>query len=243
MASIQNFDKLNIVQRRSVPYAEYFGDMHLTAKQKKEREELALILEDYIMLFFSLIQSGASELTIRQEMTYELYKIVDEKGYFVDEKQLDKYVTETVKNTYRSTVDNMLKYPNDVIPSENVTEEEIKEIQAETGDVPEDKVTPYWTSDDRAKFIAENEANTLFNSKEFSDAIKADKKYKIWKTFADDKVRLTHVEVDVTMLPIDDYFYVGAAQMLYPKDVTSPDSTGEDHLEEVINCRCHCLYI
>jgi len=243
MADTQNFDKLNILKRRSIPYEEYFGDMDLSPKQKKDRKELALILEDYIMLFFSLIESGVSELTVCQEMTYELYKIIDDKDYFVDEQQLDRYVTETVKNTYRTTIDNIREHPNDVIPSADVTEEEIKDILAETGVVPEDKVTPYWTSDDRAKFIAENEANTLFNSKEFTDAIKADKKYKIWKTFADDKVRLTHVEVDVTMLPIDDYFSVGAARMLYPKDVTSPDSTGEDHLEEVINCRCHCLYI
>lgn len=223
----QNFDELNILNRRSLPYSKYFGDMELTPKQRKDREELALILEDYIMLFFDLIQSGANETTVRQEMTYELYKIIDDKGYFEDENQIDKYVAETVKNTYQSTVDNMAKHPNDV--SEY--------------DVEKDDYTPYWISDDRAMFIAENESNTLFNSKEYLEAKAKGYTHKIWMTYPDLRVRPTHVEARGLKVPIGVYFEVGDARMLYPKDVTSEFSTGAEHPEEVVNCRCTCKYV
>ena len=225
--AIQNFDELNIIKRRSMPYKQYFGDMELTPKQKKEREDLALILEDYIMLFFDLIQSGANETTVRQEMTYELYKLLDEEGYFETDEQLDKYIAETVKNTYQSTVDNLALYPNDV--SEY--------------DIEKDDTTNYWVSDDRAMFIAENESNTLFNSKDYKEAKEKGYTHKIWMAYPDNRVRPTHVDANGLKVPIGSYFEVGEAQMLYPRDVTSEFSTGAEHPEEVISCRCQCKYV
>jgi len=225
--AIQDFDKLNIVERRSMPYSKYFGDMELTPKQRKAREELALILEDYIMLFFDLINNGVNEITVRQEMTYEMYKIIDDKGYFETEAQTDKYISDLVNNTYQSTVDNLQNHPNDV--SEY--------------DIENDTIEPYWTSNDRAMFIAENESNTLLNSKEFVEAKEDGKTHKIWMVYPDDRVRPTHIDVNGAKIPIDSYFYVGEAMMLYPKDVTSELSTGTDHPEEIVNCRCVVRYI
>ena len=225
--AIQDFDKLNIVERRSMPYSKYFGDMELTPKQKKAREELALILEDYIMLFFDLINNGVNEITVRQEMTYEMYKIIDDKGYFETEAQTDKYISDLVNNTYQSTVDNLQNHPNDV--SEY--------------DIENDTIEPYWTSKDRAMFIAENESNTLLNSKEFVEAKEDGKTHKIWMVYPDNRVRPTHIDVNGAKIPIDSYFYVGDAMMLYPKDVTSELSTGADHPEEIVNCRCVVRYI
>lgn len=225
--AIQNFDELNIIKRRSMPYKQYFGDMELTPKQKKEREDLALILEDYIMLFFDLIQSGANETTVRQEMTYELYKLLDEEGYFETDEQLDEYIAETVKNTYQSTVDNLALYPNDV--SEY--------------DIEKDDTTNYWVSDDRAMFIAENESNTLFNSKDYKEAKEKGYTHKIWMAYPDNRVRPTHVDANGLKVPIGSYFEVGEAQMLYPRDVTSEFSTGAEHPEEVISCRCQVKYV
>lgn len=210
-----------------MPYKQYFGDMELTPKQKKEREDLALILEDYIMLFFDLIQSGANETTVRQEMTYELYKLLDEEGYFETDEQLDKYIAETVKNTYQSTVDNLALYPNDV--SEY--------------DIEKDDTTNYWVSDDRAMFIAENESNTLFNSKDYKEAKEKNYTHKIWMAYPDNRVRPTHVDANGLKVPIGSYFEVGEAQMLYPRDVTSEFSTGAEHPEEVIGCRCVVVYV
>ena len=54
MADTQNFDKLNILKRRSIPYEEYFGDMELTEKQKKNRmpcESGAFSSDKYMAVF------------------------------------------------------------------------------------------------------------------------------------------------------------------------------------------------
>ena len=223
MANPQNFDKLNILKRRSLPFAEYFSDMELTPKQKKEREEFCYILEDLLIIFFSLFEDGASpdESFVKQELTYMVYDAISEKDFFDTPEAMDKYIVNFVNETYRSTTENLAKTPNDF----DYTGEQ-----------------QYWISDDRADFIAENESNTLFNSKEYVEALKAGKRNKIWKSYWDDKVRPTHIEVDVTMLPINEYFTVGAALLLYPKDTTSEFSTGAEHLEEIINCRCQCIY-
>ena len=227
MADIQNFDNINILKRRSLPYAEYFGDMELTDKQKKRRQRLALILEDYIAIFFELIKSEMesdmlNEATVKQELTYNLYDLLADENYFDNDSELDKYITDTVNNAYTSTVENMGNHPMDY------------DYLGET---------PYWVSEDRAIFMAENEANTLCNSAEFVEAKEKGYTHKIWVTYSDDRVRPTHIEVEGARIPIDLYFDVGMAHMLYPKDVTSEFSTGAEHPEETVNCRCSISYI
>ena len=230
--AIQNFDKLNIVKRRSEPYEQYFGVMKLTPKQRKRREKLARDLEDIFYIFFDVMQIGLAmgvldEVATKQELTYMLYDNIAEGGYFENEEQLDKYVQDLVNNTYDSTVQNMAKYPNDV-----------SELDAD-----KDEPTPYWVSDDRAMFISENEANTLYNSKEFVEASEQGYTHKIWMSYGDDRVRVTHQIVDGAKVPIGVYFDVGAARMLYPKDVSSEFSTGAECPEEVIGCRCSVKYV
>ena len=206
MAETQNFDKLNILKRRSIPYDEYFGDMDLTPKQKAKRKEMALILEDVFYIFFEMFGIGLeigflNELKVKQELTYQLYEAIENskeaERFFESEEQKDKYIG---------------------------TEK-------------------YWLSDDRAQFIAENESNTLLNSAEFIEAKEEGYTHKIWMSYGDDRVRLTHQEVDGAKIPIGAYFDVGRARMLYPKDVTSELSTGAECPEEVCNCRCSCKYI
>ena len=60
MANPQSFDQLNmnILKRRSEPYYKYFGDMLLTDKQKKNRERIALIIEEHLMLFSRYMMQG-----------------------------------------------------------------------------------------------------------------------------------------------------------------------------------------
>ena len=227
MANPQGFDKLNILKKHSIPYPEYFADMELTPKQKKEREKFCYILEDLIIIYFEMIKTSRdigilNEYTIKQELMYNLYEAVDDKGFFEDAEELDRYIADFVDTSYKTTISNLDEHPNDM----DYTGEQ-----------------QYWISEDRAKFIAEDQSNTLFNSKDYVEALKANKKQKIWKSFGDERVRHTHEEVDVTMIDIDDYFEVGAAKMLYPKDVTSALSTGAEHPEEVINCRCQCIYV
>lgn len=222
----QNFDEIHILKRHSIPYKEYFGDMEITPKQKKDREELALILEDLFIVYLSLIRSeietdSLNEVYVKQDLTYSLYDILAEKDYF-EEDQLDIYIPNIVNEVYKSTVDNVTKAPLDY------------DYKGET---------PYWVSEDRAKFIAENEANTICHNKEYLEAVRTGKTHKIWMAFPDDRVRETHTIVNGAEIPIDAYFDVGAARMLFPKDLTSEFSTGADFPEEYVNCRCSVKYV
>lgn len=226
--AIQNFEELNILKRRSEPFRDYFKGMGISQKQKEDRIELALSLEEILMIFFDLFQTGiVDEVRIKQEITYSLYEVLTEDTdnpggkYFDTEEALDKYVKQIVNDTYDATVENMEKSPNDY---------------DYTGE------TPYWVSDDRAMFIAENEANALFNCKELIDAKESGYTHKVWNVYPDNRVRQTHMDVFGATLPLDVYFEVGEARMLYPKDNVTEFSTGAEHPEETVNCRCWLTY-
>ena len=228
MAETQNFDKLNILKRRSEPYADYFGDMLITDKQKKQRIDLAFILEDALAIYFEFIaqriETGTlNPVTDKQQLVYMLYDSISGKDdIYLSDEDLDKYVIKTAEEIYKTTVDNMAKTPNDM---------------------SYDGETPYWVSGDRAMFVAENEANTIYNTSDYNKALIDGKNYKVWQVYPDNRVRQTHIDVYGVTIPIDAYFDVGMARMLYPKDVTSEFSTGAEHPEEVIGCRCSILYI
>ena len=225
--AIQNFDQLNILQRRSMPYDDYFGDMLISESQRDKRKHTALILEDVLsiileVLFTEITMKMVNPIGIKQEFINELYEAIEDEDFFEDEDQFYNYLFTLINEIVDSTIDNMDKHPNDY---------------DYTGE------TPYWVSKDRAMFIAENEANTLCNNKEFIDAVKGGKTHKIWMAYPDDRVRLSHVITNGSKIPIDAYFTVGAARMLYPKDTTSKLSTGGYYPEEVINCRCSVEYV
>ena len=95
---------------------------------------------------------------------------------------------------------------------------------------------PYYLSRERAVLIAQNEANTVLNHKDYIDAITEGKKYKTWYAELDDKTRLAHAEVDGMRVPIDQMFMVGNDQMRYPHDWENGSP------ENLINCRCTCVY-
>lgn len=234
--ALQEFDKLNIVKRRSVPYAKYFGDMELTKKQKERREDLALILEDIIAIWFSIVEQSyendlLEEAWAKQQLFNMIYAEIDGQGYFATESEQNTYISNLVSNTYQTTIENLDESYDDVVAkTEDKEPESVEDVE------------PYWTSNDRAKFIAENEANTLVNSAEYVEAVDGGFNYKVWDVYPDERVRMTHLEVFGTEIPIGDYFEVGGASMLYPKDVTSEFSTGADHPEEIVNCRCVARY-
>ncbi|RKI36307.1 hypothetical protein D7V86_24500 [bacterium D16-51] len=96
----------------------------------------------------------------------------------------------------------------------------------------------YYTSIDRATSVAENEANTILNSDEYSAAVKNGCTKKKWVSYQDERVRIDHADVDGTVLAINQPFYVGKYMMMYPKD----DSLGAG-LEEIVNCRCSVEYL
>ena len=103
--------------------------------------------------------------------------------------------------------------------------------------------TPWFFSEDRAIWNAENEANTVSNHDDFQRAKERGYTRKRWMGMDDYRERATHKQKNYEIIPIDDYFHVGAAELLYPKDIFSENSTGADHPEETVNCRCSLIYL
>lgn len=101
----------------------------------------------------------------------------------------------------------------------------------------------WYFSEDRAIWNAENEANTVVNHMDFESAKERGYTRKQWIGMDDYRERPTHKQKNFQIIPIDDYFQVGNAQLLYPKDVFSTYSTGASHPEEIVNCRCGSVYL
>ena len=102
---------------------------------------------------------------------------------------------------------------------------------------------PWFFSEDRAIFVAENESNTLENKRDFERAKRRGFRRKQWIGIPDRRERDTHRALNNVIIPIDEYFQIGHARGLFPKDVTSVGSTLSSHPEEVVNCRCVCNFL
>lgn len=97
----------------------------------------------------------------------------------------------------------------------------------------------YFFSEIRAKFNAADTANSVFNYDEYREAIEDGRQYKQWVTMKDERVKRTHSEVDGMIIPMDELFQVGNAQMRFPHDW----DMAADFPEELINCRCTINYL
>ena len=93
----------------------------------------------------------------------------------------------------------------------------------------------FFLSENRAILIAQNEANTVMNGADFFYAKKSGKTHKQWIAERDNRTRETHLLVDGTFIPIDEKFEVGNDLMRFPHDYTAS-------AENVVNCRCSCIY-
>lgn len=94
----------------------------------------------------------------------------------------------------------------------------------------------YYLSESRATLIAVNDSNTI-NNYTYEESFKAKGfKTKAWVTMKDSRVRHTHVMADGEEVDINEYFTVGNCKMRFPCDAINGTA------EEVINCRCTCVY-
>lgn len=194
---------------RAIPYDEYFDIMMLTEEQKKERIAFAEAMEDEILFIYALIWA------------LDDYSI-DDKDFIVEhlkqsylgvvmsfEVTVDDYVSDIADKFANDFLDAIKKHPND----------------------------EWYTSEDRAKFNAENEANTVINYKDYVNALET-KTTKTWHTENDDRVRPTHYSLEGETIGIDDMFAVGESLMRFPKDY----EYASDYPEEIVNCRCSITY-
>lgn len=217
---MNEFDELNIptyevelennkdFKQRSIPYKKYFGEMDLKEEQKEERIDFSKKMEDKLLFLFSLF------------------------GVMKEYQRIDReYLVDALRKSYKEVlgayveVDKYLEMYVDKFSLETV-ETTLKNLEV-----------VYALSGDRARYIAENEANTSLNYKDFVVAIMSGKTNKTWNTVEDEKVRKTHRRVDKKTIPILDPFIVGDSLMQFPKD----NSLGAE-AKEIIGCRCSVKY-
>lgn len=193
----------------SMDYSKYFGEMALTDEQKKQRIAFSKQMEDVMLFLFELLDVMAD------------FKSKDEE--YVKKEIATRYLSVLMAYT---AIDDFFKMYADYFAEETLRTT-LENIDAE-----------WITSNDRARLIAENEANTSLNRVDYINAVANGKTRKQWITMKDYRVRKTHQEIDNKVLPIDGVFIVGDSMMYFPKDT----SLGAD-MEEIAGCRCSIKYL
>ena len=143
------FDKLNVIstkvsqteaEARSMPYEEYFGEMELDDEEKRRRINVAEKIELVLLFVFSFVATLG-------EMA-ENYR---------------DYIIEQFQKQYQSALAPYMDvdfYTRQYI--ENITESIVNTTLFNMGSTAE-LADNYYLSDDRAMYVAENEANSVMN--------------------------------------------------------------------------------
>ena len=215
MASILKFDKVEKLTKKAIPYETFFGEMNIDDLETARRIYLARQIENVLKDIFAQMINDA------------------ENGNEIDET----YYEHLFGDAYRNI---MNEYFDDFSIEDDEKSDELSLYMALLilGDVQKHLDDAYWFSDDRAMFVAENEANRIANVTLDEIAIADGYTHKTWVSMGDQNVRQTHRDVDGTTLPIAEPFVVGDSLMMYPLD-TSLDASAE----EIVNCRCTVEYI
>lgn len=174
-----------------------------------EKKERESLAEEIELLFMALFLMVIDEQDKQLCLDYARNQYKQLCNKFLDANKTSAYINQYV---------NMI--------TENILDVTLDNIKSD-----------YYTSQDRAIFIAANEANTIGNYREQVQKIKNGYKFKTWMTQGDDKVRPTHVLVDNTKISIFEPFSVGGSKLMFPRDY----SLGADS-NEIINCRCVAIY-
>ena len=212
-----SFDELNKLYEeehdgdlRSMPFEQFFGEMDLSPRQKKQRIETANELQAFMRLAI-------------MEMYYGMYE--------GDYGEYDP--SATIRDNYQALLDR-LGIPLTAFFAATHVGTVSTEIPLSTMTHSDD---PYFFSEDRARLIAENEANSIWNDSEFQDAILTGKSRKQWSAIIDKRTRSTHRDANGMVVAITEPFEVGDSFLMYPRDTSLGASA-----DEIVNCRCSVTY-
>ena len=207
---INQYDRIYTDSELDKILTEYFEIMDIDEEQKEKRKSLAKDFRNAMLFLFAL--------------AYIAY----ENDYFSYDYLLAQFRLQFA--------DVLVTYGRMDSYTENYFQKVTEELVFVTVEHfnPEEK--DYWTSDERAIIIGENEANSVLNYSELQDAIDAGYEYKTWRTELDNKVRKSHREKEGKTIPINEYFQFNDCEMLMPHD----EENGTP--EQLVNCRCSCKY-
>ncbi len=192
----------------SMDYDEFFDEMYLTDAQKQKRKEMAEKIQEIMEWLLALV------FYYTTAGAYGYMNAITEAEQSYKDLVRDAGVSESFVNNHipiavTSVVNTMTNNP--------------------------DNMFNYTT--DRARMIAENEANSIWNDAEFEEAVKAGMTRKTWHTILDKKTRDWHAEVNGQTRPILEPFDVDGELLLFPRDESLGASGGN-----VVNCRCSVTY-
>ncbi len=234
---LTNFDELNTLSttettkddrrkttRKKIPIHDYFENMQISDEEKEKRVRLANLLLADVLFLFALSRRNRDARYLSE--TFQKRYLSSVKKVTEPDQKMQRYIRKVcdsiVKTTLKSGKDDGKKQ------GESLTD----------GDVIKVLQDSYAVSIERATSVAENEANTILNGEEYSNAVKNGCTKKRWKSYRDERVRADHADVDGQVVDISRPFRVGKYMMMYPKD----DSLGAG-LEEIVNCRCSVEYL
>jgi len=246
------FDEINALgyKRRSEPIDEYFLVMDIPKPALNRRVALARRIKTVVVDYLKLINDylgtlGSYTFDIAQRYLEQgLREAIEDTGHEIDD-YLAEYIVSTafrINDVSRrrirpttveedvATADNNNRR-NTVEPDDEIPEGDTEERE------DEDELLPYFmyfNSEDRAEFIAEDEANSIEGYEDFLVAMMRGFTTKTWNTMQDKRVRDTHVKAEGQTVPIGEFFHVGNALLMFPRDTVN----GADYPEELVNCRC-----
>lgn len=192
-------------------FEEFYGQMKISEEQKRVRKMVAGAIRDAILFLFVLVLSGGD-----RDYDYLLSVFMGEyweaiKGYMPDDTYAKAYLETAPREILETTLNHL--------------------------DLTDTGAGEFYISDERATISAMNEANTVVGYAEYADNVKQGKKYKVWETMKDTKVRESHRELEGVAIPIDDYFYVGNSMLQFPRDVVNCTD-----IRDIAGCRCVLSY-
>jgi len=244
-----SFDEINALgyKRRSEPIDEYFLVMDIPKPAVDRRVAIARRIKSVIIDYLKMIDEyintlGPYAFDIAQRYLEEgLREAIEASGHEIDE-YLAEYITVTafkINDVSRRRIVPTVANTESVAQTSNKpTFKELEdEVPDESEDREEDDLLPYYMyfdSEDRAEFIAEDEANSIEGYEDFLVALMRGFTTKTWNTMQDKRVRDTHVKAEGQTVPIGEFFHVGNALLMSPRDTVN----GADYPEELVNCRC-----
>lgn len=205
-----NLTPLDELNTMSKPPEEYFGEMDLTEEQIDERIQFTEDANDVLLDIMMLIVTMGDYGAINYDT--------------IQRELADRWAA--LIGGYVLMDDYLRQYAEDY--AENFTDATRRNIE-----------DPWYISEDRALYNAENGANDTLNYKEYVKAIEDGFTHKKWLTEHDMKVRPTHSVLHGQVIGIEEYFVVGGALMRFPKDY----ELAFDAPRELVGCRCTVKYL
>lgn len=227
MALPDTWEELNdeVGYRVSEPIDEYFDPMRISEGRKENRRDLAHDLEDIVSGL--LVDAFYAE-------KYGTVLSFDEINQLSQEKVRAESREDPIVRTREEYIDAVEEYfPVDEDVMGHIDEVLIGAMAVQL----RHRDDPWYYSQDRARAIAENDSNALWNDEELKDAYDSGYRYKTWVTTMDGRERNSHAEVNGVTIELEELFELQGGYMAFPMDETyDPDPS------EVCGCRCSLEY-